>query len=125
MWSGFHDHERERLGAVADWLLRHKNWEAAHGFALDDTILTTIAVEAALLVLELGTDFYREVSAIVVFPSTIMSRDNAGPVGGTVIDGVVPVLGQAHDRRGAILIAWDEALDAAHNPGRAHNVVFH
>jgi Mlc titration factor MtfA (ptsG expression regulator) len=125
-WRGFQPDERESLGALGDWLLRHKNWEAAAGFALDDDMRTIIAIEAALLVLALGTDYYREVSAIVVYPTTILSRGvYAGPVRGTVTDGVVPVYGQAHDRRGAILIAWDEALLAAGHPGRGRNVVFH
>ena len=125
-WNSFRADEREQMGAVGDWLLRHKNWEAAHGFALDDDIRTTIAIEAALLILALDTDYYREVSAIIVYPTTILSRGTyAGPVRGTVTDGVVPVLGQAHDRRGAILIAWDEALHAARNPGHGRNVVFH
>jgi MtfA peptidase len=125
-WNGFLAEEREQLGDLADWLLRHKNWEAAHGFALDDDVLTTIALEASVLVLALGTDFYREVSAIVVYPTTILSRGTyAGPARGTVTDGVVPVLGQAHDRRGPILLAWDEARSDARNPGRGRNVVFH
>jgi MtfA peptidase len=125
-WRGFQPDEREALGDLGDWLLRHKNWEAAHGFVLDDEMRTVIAIEAALLVLALGTDYYREVSAIVVHPTTILSRGvYAGPVRGTVTDGVVPVYGQAHDRRGAILIAWDEARAAAQSPGRGRNVVFH
>lgn len=125
-WNGFADDERGRLGDLADWLLRHKNWEAAHGFTLDDAILTTVAVEAALLILALDIDYYRDVSAIIVYPTTILSRGTyAGPVRGTVTDGVMPVLGQAHDRRGAILIAWDAARDAARHPGRGSNVVFH
>jgi Mlc titration factor MtfA (ptsG expression regulator) len=49
----------------------------------------------------------------------------AGPVRGTVSDGVVPVLGEAHERRGPVLVAWDQAQDAARNPGSGHNVVFH
>ena len=49
----------------------------------------------------------------------------AGPVPGTVIDGVTPVLGEAHDGRGPVLLAWDQARDAARHPGRGHNVVFH
>jgi Mlc titration factor MtfA (ptsG expression regulator) len=125
-WDGFDAGERERLGELGDWLLRHKNWEAAHGFALDDVMRTTIAIEAAVLILALDTDYYREVSAIIVFPTTILSRgERAGPVRGTVSDEVVPVFGEAHDRRGAILIAWDRALDAAREPGRGANVVFH
>jgi Mlc titration factor MtfA (ptsG expression regulator) len=125
-WHGFDAGEREQLGVLAEWLLRHKNWEAAHGFVLDDVIRTTIAIEAALLILALDTDYYREVSAIIVYPTTILSRgERAGPVRGTVVDGSVAVLGEAHDRRGAILIAWDEALAAARHPGRGSNVVFH
>ena len=106
--------------------MRHKNWEAAHGFALDDDILTTVALQAALLILGLDVDYYREVSAIIVYPTTILSHGTyAGPARGTVTDGVVPVTGQAHDRRGPILIAWDDARVAARNPGRGRNVVFH
>jgi MtfA peptidase len=126
-WNSFSADERERLGDIADWLLRHKHWEAAHDFGLDDEILTTISIQAAMLVLALDVDYYREVSAIIVYPTTIISRGTyAGAVRGTVTDGEVPVLGQAHhDHRGPILIAWDEAHDAARNPGRGRNVVLH
>ena len=118
--------ERALLGSTSDWLLRHKHWEAAQGFALVDEITVTIAVQAALLVLRLSVDEYREVSAIVVYPTSMQSRGvYAGPVRGTVTDGVVPVLGEAHGRRGPVLLAWDQARDAARNPGRGQNVVFH
>ena len=87
---------------------------------------TTIAIEAAVLILALDTSYYREVSAIVVYPTTIFSRgERAGPVRGTMTDDVMAVSGQAHDRRGAILISWDQARDAARHPGRGSNVVFH
>jgi MtfA peptidase len=126
VWRVLDDAEREVLAATGDWLLRHKHWEAAHGFALDDDITVTIAALAAVLVLGLDVGEYREVSAIVVYPTAMQSRGvAAGPVRGTVTEGVVPVLGEAHDRRGPVLLAWDEARDAARNPGRGHNVVFH
>jgi Mlc titration factor MtfA (ptsG expression regulator) len=125
-WNAFSSAEREQLAAVADWLLRHKHWEAAHGFELDDDMLTTIAIQAGMLVSALDVDYYREVSAIIVYPTTIVSRGTyAGEVRGTVTEGEVPVLGQAHDHRGPILIAWDEARDDARNPGRGRNVVLH
>jgi MtfA peptidase len=125
-WKAFDAGEREELAGIADWLLRHKHWEAAHGFALDDAMLTTIAVEAAVLVLALDVDHYREVSAIVVYPSTVLSRGTyAGPVRGTVTEGVLPVLGEAHDRRGPVVLAWDEVERGARHPGHGRNVVFH
>jgi MtfA peptidase len=126
VWRVLDAGERELLEATSDWLLRHKHWEAARGFALDDDITVTIAAQAALLVLGLSVDEYREVSAIVVYPTAMQSRGiYAGPASGTVTDGVLPVLGEAHDRRGPVLLAWDEAEAAARNPGRGHNVVFH
>lgn len=71
-------------------------------------------------------DDYREVSAIVVHPTTIRTRGvTAGPVAGTVTDGTFPSLGEAHDRRGPAMLAWDEVQRSARHPGRGHNVVFH
>jgi Mlc titration factor MtfA (ptsG expression regulator) len=126
VWRVLDDGEREIVRATSDWLLRHKHWEAAHGFTLRDEITVTIAVQAALLVFGLGVDEYREVGAIIVYPTAMQSRGvYAGPIAGTVTDDVVPVLGEAHERRGPVLLAWDEARDAARGPGRGHNVVFH
>jgi Uncharacterized protein conserved in bacteria len=126
VWQVLDDDERELLVASSDWLLRHKHWEAAHGFVLSDEITVTIAAQAALLVLGLSVDEYREVSAIIVYPTAMQSRGvHGGPVSGTVSDGIVPVLGEAHDRRGPVILAWDQAELAARDPGRGHNVVFH
>jgi Mlc titration factor MtfA (ptsG expression regulator) len=125
-WAHFNEDEQDELVAIADWLLKHKHWEPSNAFALDDEIRVTVAIQAAVPILALDTDYYREVSAIVVYPTTIMSRGTyAGPVMGTVSDSVIPVLGQAHDRRGPVIIAWDEARESARNPGRGRNVVFH
>jgi Mlc titration factor MtfA (ptsG expression regulator) len=126
VWPRLDDDDRGLLEGTSDWLLRHKHWEAGHGFELDDEIVVTIAVLASVLLLGLTLDEYREVSAIIVYPTAIQSSGvHAGPIPGTVTDGVVPVLGEAHDGRGPVILAWDQARDAARHPGRGHNVVFH
>jgi Mlc titration factor MtfA (ptsG expression regulator) len=126
MWRRLDDEEREVVAADADWLLRHKHWEAAFGFELDDTITVTIAMHAALLVLGLDVVELREVSAVVVYPSAMQSVGlRAGAVAGTVSDGPLPILGEAHERRGPVLIAWDQAHAASTNPGHGHNVTLH
>jgi len=126
VWQLLDDEERDVLAAGTDWLLRHKHWEAAHGFELDAVVTVTIASQAALLVLGLDVEDLREVSAVVVYPTAMVSRGvDAGPVAGTVTDGAVPILGQAHERRGPVLVAWDEAHAAASAPGHGHNVVLH
>jgi MtfA peptidase len=126
VWGALDAGERELLEARADFLLRHKHWEAAQGFALDDEITVTVAALAAVPILGLTVDAYREVSAIIVYPAAMQSRGvYAGPVPGTLTDQVVPVLGEAHEGRGPVLLAWDQARDAAQYPGQGHNVVFH
>jgi Mlc titration factor MtfA (ptsG expression regulator) len=125
VWGLLDADEQERLAADADWLLRHKHWEAAHGFELTDVMRVTVALQAALLVLGLDVHELREVSAVVVYPTAMVSRgERSGPVTGTVSDGPVPILGEAHERRGPVLIAWDEAEAAARAP-QGHDVVLH
>jgi MtfA peptidase len=126
LWQVFDDRERESLEVTSDWLLRHKHWEAANGFALTDDVTVTIAAQAAMLVLELEVDEYRDVSAIVVYPAAMRSGSlQRGPASNTILNDPVGVIGEAHERRGPVLVAWDEADLAARQPGRGHNVVFH
>ncbi len=125
-WRHLDDDEETRLLELTEWLLQHKSWEAANGFALDDTIRTVIGAQAALLILGLTPDHYGQVTAIIVHPSTSMQRgERAGPVSGTATDDLLPIYGLAQDRRGPVVMAWDQARSAARHPERGHNVVFH
>src|SRR3954466_11093435 len=120
------DDEQQRLLQITDELLSRKRWEAARGFELDDTVRVLIAAQAALLVLNLSTDHYRLVSAIVVHPATVETRgERPGPSLGTVTSDPLDVLGLAEDGRGPIVIAWDEALAGAHREQPGYNVVLH
>lgn len=126
VWQVLATDERAAVAEAADWLLRHKHWEASGGFALTPEMVVTIAVEAAVPVLTLGVGELREVSAIVVYPTTMRSQGvRAGPVRGTVTDAVIPVLGEAHDRRGPVLLAWDQVRADAATLGTGSNVVWH
>jgi Mlc titration factor MtfA (ptsG expression regulator) len=125
-WQYLDDEERQALLGDADWLLRKKHWEAANGFALDDTIRLVIAAQAALLILGLTIEHYRLVSAVIIHPSgTVVRGERAGQIPGTVTDAILPIHGLAQDRRGPVVIAWDQARAAARYPERGHNVVLH
>ena len=125
-WSRLDDSERARLLQDTDWLLRRKHWEAAGGFELDDTVRVVIASQAALLILGLSTDHYRLVGSIIVYPAAVMATgERAGPVPGTRTDEPLAIHGLAQDRRGPMLIAWDQAQASARHPERGHNVVIH
>ena len=70
-WPHLDTAERERMGALIEELLAGKGWEAAHGFTLTDTMCTVIAAQAALVILGLDLDAYRDVRAIIVHPTTV------------------------------------------------------
>jgi Mlc titration factor MtfA (ptsG expression regulator) len=126
VWPALDDDEQQRLLQVTDELLSRKRWEAARGFALDDTVRVVIASQAALLVLGLSTEHYRLVSGIIVHPSTMhTSGVRAGPSLGTVSADPLAVLGLAQDGRGPVVLAWDQALAGAHRTELGHNVVLH
>ena len=126
VWPLLDDDEQGRLLQIADELLSRKRWEAARGFALDDTVRVVIAAQSALLVLGLSTDHYRLVSGIIVHPSTLQTSGvRAGPSPGTVSADRLAVLGLAQDGRGPVALAWDQALAGAHRDEPGHNVVLH
>jgi len=126
VWQLLDEPERERLLEITDELISRKQWEAARGFALNDTVRVVIAAQAALLVLGLSTDHYRLVSGIVVHATTMETHGvRAGPSMGTVSSDPLAVLGLAEDGRGPIVIAWDQALADAHRTVRGNNVVLH
>ena len=125
-WQLLDGEEQERLLELTDHLLSRKRWEAARGFALDDTVRVVIAAQAALLVLNLDPQHYRLVSGIVVHASTVqMSGERPGDVPGTVTHDRQSVLGLAQGGRGPVVLAWDQAIADAHRTVPGHNVVLH
>jgi MtfA peptidase len=125
-WRLLDDDEQAHMAALMTRLVTGKRWESSRGFDLTDEIRVLIAAQASLLILGLDLDCYRDVTSIIVHPTTMVLRHpRPGPARGTVTDGPLPILGQAHDRRGPVIIAWDAARAGARHPERGHNVVLH
>src|SRR3546814_8669764 len=94
-------------------MIRTKHWEAARGFDLNQEVVVSIAVPAALLILEIGPRAYRDVRALIVPPSTITTRGPRAPtLRGVLTDGPRRVMGHHLDRRGTVLRAWDAIQSA-------------
>ena len=125
-WHLLDADERDRLGALVEWLVRTKHWEAARGFELTQEVVITVATNASLLVLGLGRDAYRDVKAIVVHPRTFTHRGpRSTTMRGVVADGPQRLLGHARDRRGPVMISWSAARRDVRNPARGQNVIIH
>jgi Mlc titration factor MtfA (ptsG expression regulator) len=123
-WSRLSAEEQDRLEGLALALIADKIWEAANGFEITDEMMVVIAAQAALLILGLPDDSYRDVGSILVHPTTVVLTGPRSQGGGLVSDHPMPVLGQT-SFQGPVVIVWDTALDEARHPGRGHNVVFH
>jgi Mlc titration factor MtfA (ptsG expression regulator) len=125
-WRYLDGAERERLEALIRVFCVDHEFEAAGGIDLTDEVRITIAAQACVLLLGFDMDRFRDVSSIIVYPSTVVRRGVfASPVlAGAVTDAPVPLLGEARPR-GPVVIVWDQARAQARFPGRGHNVVFH
>jgi len=115
-----------RLVQLTTELFNDKAWEAAAGFALTDEMIVTVAANAAIPILSLGTWAYRNVNAIVLHPTTTThTTDRMGPTAGVVADHEMQVVGLASPNSGPVSLSWDAVLTGSRNPDRGLNVVIH
>ena len=123
-WPQLDEAEQVRLESVA-WRLLDKRWEAAKGFAIDDAMRLTVAVNAALLHLGHDDDLFANVTAVVIHPSTIVLRgERPGPIPGVMTDAPLPAHGHT-SVRGPVYIAWDAVERELRMPQRDGNVILH
>jgi Mlc titration factor MtfA (ptsG expression regulator) len=105
--------------------LDEKHFEGAGGLELTDEIRITIAAQACLLLLHRDTDYYPELTTIVVYPSGYTAHEERYIGGGVWEEGPEDRLGHtAHSLR-ALVLAWDAARHGAMDPSDGNNVVLH
>jgi len=125
-WRLLSPPEQERLGELADHVLRTKRWEAARGFELTDEVRTLIAGHAALLILGLDERAYDGVGTIVVRGRAIESTaPMAGPARGVLVEAPGAIDGEAHHGDGPVMVVWSSARREAANPSWGRDVVLH
>lgn len=116
--------QRELLGDVQIFLAE-KHFEGCGGLELTDEIRVTIAAQACLLLLHRDTDFYPELTSILVYPSGYTAPDEHTDTDGIWTEGEQDRLGETAQRLGALVLAWDAARGGAANPADGKNVVLH
>lgn len=116
--------KNELLGHI-NVFLAEKHFEGCGGLDLTDEIRVTIAAQACLLLLHRDTDYYPNLTSILVYPSGYTAHESRCIGGGLWEEGPEDRLGHtAHNLR-ALVIAWDAARHGAANPGDGENVVLH
>ena len=116
--------QNELLGHV-NVFIDEKHFEGCGGLELNDEIRVTIAAQACLLLMHRDTDYYPNLTSILVYPSGYTAHESRYIGGGLWEEGPEDRLGHtAHNLR-ALVIAWDAAQHGASNPSDGENVVLH
>jgi len=119
--------QQAHLRSLIQVLIAEKYWEGAGGLALTDEIRVTIAAQACLLLLGLPHKYYRNVTTIIVYPSTVIPpqrKPGMFEIPQAPLEPRSPIIGQAF-YQGPVIIIWDAALHAGRHPASGHNVVYH
>ena len=118
-------HDRNELVGHIQVFLNEKHFEGCGGLELTDEIRLTIAAQACLLLLHRDTDYYPNLTSILVYPSGYTAHDERYIGGGIWEEGPQDRLGHtAHNLR-ALVLAWDAARRGAMDPTDGQNVVLH
>ena len=114
----------ELLGHVQVFVAE-KHFEAAGDLKLTDEIKVTIAAQACLLLLHRNTDYYPELTSIIVYPTGYIAEEEQHLGGGIWEEGGEHRLGHTGQRLGAIVLSWDDVRHGASEPTDGKNLVVH
>lgn len=111
--------EKKRLQDLAIVFLSEKEMVGVHGLRIEDWMRVSIAAQACLPVLELGLDWYRGWTGIVLYPGGFRVRRSEQDEDGVVHEWQDELAGEAMPG-GPVVISWEAAR---YDP--AMNVVIH
>ena len=116
--------QAELLGHIQVFLAE-KRFEGCGGLELTDEIRVTIAAQACLLLLHRETDYYTELTSILVYPSTYVANEERYLGNNIWEQGEESRLGHTGRRIGSLVLAWDEVKCGAADPADGKNLVLH
>lgn len=118
------EEEQARLGDDMRIFIAEKEWEGCGGLEVSEEMRVTVAAHACRLVLGLSIDYFRQVQTILLYPAGYQAPEQVPLGDGVVLEGRSERLGEAH-YRGPVILSWQEVEEAACNPGRGENLVYH
>jgi MtfA peptidase len=114
----------ELLGHVQIFIAE-KHFEGSGGLEMTDEIRVTIAAQACMLLLHRETDYYPELTSIIVYPSGYTAYEQH-PIGGWIWEeGGQDRLGHTARELRAMVLAWDAVKQGAADPSDGSNLVLH
>jgi Mlc titration factor MtfA (ptsG expression regulator) len=114
----------ELLGHVQVFLAE-KNFEGCGGLELTEEIRVTIAAQACLLLLHRKTEYYPQLTSILVYPSGYTVPGDRYVGGDIWEEGGENLLGHTERHMRSLVLAWDATQQGALNPSDGQNLVLH
>lgn len=104
--------------------LSEKRFEGCGGLEINDEIRVTIAAWACVLLLHRRTDYYPGLASILVYPNAyVVPRQEYIP-GGAIVEGEEVLAGQSQ-KRGPVVLSWEDVLRSSSQSHYGHNVAIH
>ena len=117
--------DRAELLGHTQVFLAEKHFEGCGGLELTDEMRVTIAGQACLLLLHRDTDYYPELTSVLVYPSGYTAHEPRPIGGGIWEEGGEDRLGHTGHRLRALVLAWDAARNGAAAPTDGENLILH
>lgn len=120
--SDLSEGERERLRELVILFLHDKPVQGAGGMTLRDEVRVAIAVQACILILNLGLDYYRGWVEVIVYPDEFVAEYEYVDEAGVAHHVEEAMTGESWER-GPVVLSWADAEEAG--TGLGYNVVIH
>lgn len=124
VYQNFGKDLQQQLQHLVMLFLDEKTFYGCGGLEIDDEIRVTVAGEACLLLLNRPTSGYRNLNAILVYPSAYLAPREERDAAGVISSHTGTLLGESWSN-GKLIISWDDVQRGASNFHDGHNVVLH
>jgi len=123
---GLPEADSGRLRALCERFLATKRFSGTHGLEISQAMRVEIAAQACILVLELGIEWYKGWSEIIVYPSQFMPEREVVDEAGVVHLTRDPMAGEAW-LGGPVILSYEDVALSADEEARVagYNVVIH
>jgi MtfA peptidase len=114
--------DQERLRGLVILFLHEKGIHGAGGMVMREDVRTAIAIQACILILNLGLDYYDGWVEIVVYPDEFVAEREFVDDAGVLHTVEEPMTGESWER-GPVIVSWADANEGGRAGG--YNVVIH
>lgn len=123
LYARLPEEDRRDLHGMMHVFLAEKSYQGCDGLEVTDDMRAVIASQACLLLLRLDTDYFPELSSILIYPGEYVA-----PVveydGGIVTEYEMDRTGETWDQ-GSVVLSWEDVLSSGHDRHGSYNVVLH